>query len=148
VNEISKFDELRLKTDGELVQLAAHQLDLGIRAACEALNSADNPAHADGYLPAQDAYLNASRLIRLLSEISADQRRVLELRLEHLRVMVEALSAEDGFTPTPTKEEIARLARAMWEARGCPEGMAERDWFRAEQFLKSRAESSANCVAG
>jgi hypothetical protein len=143
MRSLSKFDQLRLKTDRELIELITHELDLGFRAALEALNSGDHSPSAENYLPTDE---NVIRLISLLSESSADERNWLQSRLEHLRVMVRALSA--GLAPAPAEEEIARLARAMWEARGRPEGMAELDWFRAEQFLQSRAESYAVCVAG
>jgi hypothetical protein len=39
-------------------------------------------------------------------------------------------------------EEIARLAYAFWQARGCPEDSPEEDWFHAEQQLKARSASS------
>ena len=39
----------------------------------------------------------------------------------------------------PDNEEIAQLAYALWEERGCPEGCPEDDWFRAEQMLRNRA---------
>ena len=32
--------------------------------------------------------------------------------------------------------EIASLAYRLWEARGCPEGTPEVDWFHAEQLLR------------
>jgi hypothetical protein len=32
-----------------------------------------------------------------------------------------------------THEEIAQLAYQYWEARGCPLGSPEEDWFRAER---------------
>jgi hypothetical protein len=31
--------------------------------------------------------------------------------------------------------KIAQLAYSYWEARGCPQGSAEEDWFRAEQKI-------------
>ncbi|MFZ0590054.1 MAG: DUF2934 domain-containing protein [Bryobacteraceae bacterium] len=34
------------------------------------------------------------------------------------------------------QEDIARLAYALWQARGCPEGSAEQDWFEAEQKIQ------------
>ena len=37
-------------------------------------------------------------------------------------------------------EEIAALAKALWQARGCPEGSPEEDWFRAAQELRARKE--------
>lgn len=36
-------------------------------------------------------------------------------------------------------EEVRRLAYSYWEARGCPEGTSEEDWFRAEQDLNATA---------
>ena len=33
-------------------------------------------------------------------------------------------------------EEIARLAYYHWEARGCPIGSPEEDWYRAENDLR------------
>ena len=33
-------------------------------------------------------------------------------------------------------EDIARLAYALWEARGCRGGSSEEDWLRAEQQLR------------
>jgi hypothetical protein len=83
------------------------------------------------------------RLIPLIDEIPLDQRGPGE-RLEHLREMLEGLSVL-GSTPTPTRENIAPLARALWKARGCPEGSPEDDWFRAERALKSQRELNAVC---
>ena len=37
--------------------------------------------------------------------------------------------------PTPTREEIARLAEKFWMERGRTEGSAEQDWLRAEREL-------------
>lgn len=37
-----------------------------------------------------------------------------------------------------SSEEIARLAYALWQQRGCPIGSAETDWLEAEQQLTSR----------
>lgn len=33
------------------------------------------------------------------------------------------------------REAIEKLAYALWENHGCPEGTAEADWFEAEQSL-------------
>jgi len=41
----------------------------------------------------------------------------------------------------PLHESIARLAYALWEARGCQGGTPEEDWFRAE--LEIRASLAA-----
>ena len=33
------------------------------------------------------------------------------------------------------RHEVAALAYEFWQARGCPDGTAEEDWFRAEQEI-------------
>jgi hypothetical protein len=35
--------------------------------------------------------------------------------------------------------DIAALAYELWQARGCPNGSAEEDWFHAAAELRSRA---------
>ena len=37
-------------------------------------------------------------------------------------------------------EEIAVRAHALWQARGCPQGSPEEDWFNAAQELRARGE--------
>jgi|HubBroStandDraft_3_1064219.scaffolds.fasta_scaffold396565_1 hypothetical protein len=37
--------------------------------------------------------------------------------------------------------DIAALAYELWQARGCPQGSAEEDWFRAAETLRSRAHT-------
>ena len=46
-------------------------------------------------------------------------------------------AAEHGITPFG-HEEIAALAHKLWQARGCPEGSPEEDWFHAAEQLRSR----------
>jgi len=140
---LTKFDELRTKTERELVQLINNELDLGVREARQALSD-DTWAFAGGhYFRAQQLHARALRLIPLIDEIPVDQRGP-EERLEHLREMLDGLSVL-GSTPTLTRENIAPLARALWKARGCPEGSPEDDWFRAERALKSHRELHAVC---
>jgi len=38
-------------------------------------------------------------------------------------------------TATPEPDQIASLAYALWQQRGCPDGSAEADWLRAEEEL-------------
>jgi len=40
-------------------------------------------------------------------------------------------------------EDIARLAYSYWEARGCPFGSPEEDWFRAEMELLRQTSARA-----
>jgi hypothetical protein len=46
-----------------------------------------------------------------------------------------ATDIETEFPGTPDQDQIAALAYSLWEARGCPEGSPEDDWFQAEQEL-------------
>lgn len=41
-------------------------------------------------------------------------------------------------------EEVATLAYEYWQARGCPEGCPEEDWYRAERELSARRYKAAN----
>jgi hypothetical protein len=38
-------------------------------------------------------------------------------------------------------DDIAALAYALWQARGCPEGSPQEDWFHAAEQLRSRAHT-------
>ena len=35
-------------------------------------------------------------------------------------------------------EEIALLAHGLWQARGCPYGSPDKDWFQADQEFRTR----------
>jgi hypothetical protein len=37
--------------------------------------------------------------------------------------------------------DIAALAHQLWQARGCPEGSPEEDWFHAAEQLRSRTST-------
>jgi len=109
VTEPSKYDELRLKTDSQLIQIANTEVDLGIRAAHAALESAENWRSAERhYLVAEGAYAQASRLIRLADDICADERRGVEFGLSRLREVLEGLSVLDSTTPAGDKTECVR----------------------------------------
>ena len=43
----------------------------------------------------------------------------------------------------PEHEQIARLAYFHWQARGCPLGSPEEDWFEAEAELRKPAAKAA-----
>ena len=44
--------------------------------------------------------------------------------------------------PVVMSGQIAALAYAMWQERGCPEGTPEEDWFRAEGELREAGTMS------
>ncbi|MFL6352958.1 MAG: DUF2934 domain-containing protein [Bryobacteraceae bacterium] len=45
-------------------------------------------------------------------------------------------------------EDIAKLAYALWQQRGCPHGSAEFDWFAAEGTLLESVERSVSAAKG
>lgn len=51
----------------------------------------------------------------------------------------EAASRPDELeTPGFDEQDIAVLAHEFWQARGCPEGSPEQDWFQALEALRER----------
>jgi hypothetical protein len=56
------------------------------------------------------------------------------------KTAAKKVKAVEAATPTmPSREEIERLARSYWAARGYQDGSAEQDWLRAEQELLLKA---------
>ena len=43
--------------------------------------------------------------------------------------------------------DIAALARAIWESKGCPSGSHEEDWFEAERKLRANGHSDPGVAA-
>jgi hypothetical protein len=142
VAALSRFDELRSKTDKQLLRVINNAIDLGLCEARQALRSADNrPFGQRHYAKAKRAYAEACYLISLADAIAEEQQG--RARLDHLREMLEGLSFLNSI-PAPAGESPHTLARALWKARGCPESSAEEDWFQAERALKSQPA----CVGG
>jgi hypothetical protein len=83
MDAVCKFDQLRIKTNTELVQLITQELDLGLRAAA-----------MERYAKATRAYIEAARLMRI-AEISQKERPVLESRLERLAKVLEQVAKPD-----------------------------------------------------
>ncbi len=40
------------------------------------------------------------------------------------------------------QQDIANLAYALWQERGCPQGSAQQDWIEAEQRLQAEQSST------
>jgi hypothetical protein len=141
---LSRFDELRIKTDKQLLQIVKNAIDLGICEARQALRSADTWTVAEEYyLRAKRGCAEASLLMPLAGEIPEEERVRWEENLGHLREMLEGLSVL-GSTSAPAGESIPALARALWKSRGCPEGSPEHDWFQAERALQSQPACVGN----
>ena len=70
---------------------------------------------------------------------------------EHSRQSLEhSPGAQHATWATPTNAhgiaefghaDIAALAYELWQARGCPNGSPEEDWFHAAEELRSRAHT-------
>jgi hypothetical protein len=60
------------------------------------------------------------------------------LALEHSRDAHEQSNAIRGGHGIPAfgHDDIAALAHELWQARGCPNGSSEEDWFRAAEELR------------
>ena len=52
---------------------------------------------------------------------------------------ISSQSARIGRPRPENQEEIAALAHALWQARGCPDGSPEEDWFQAKRELTGRS---------
>ena len=110
MGELSKFDELRLKTDNELVLLLSNDVELGLAAAREALNCADGlPSAVRNYAKAKQAHAEVSRLLPLAYEIALDEKVRLQLRLAGLARMLETLQSLD-FGIHPCNEDAVAFA--------------------------------------
>ena len=53
---------------------------------------------------------------------------------------VTAGASQSHVSEASPQEDIARLAYALWQQRGCPDGSAEFDWFLAEEKLLQSVE--------
>ncbi len=139
---MTKYDELRSKTERQLHELIERELETGMREAQQALHCEDWEVGKSHYLRAQRAHITASRMILLVDAAAAAEKDRWITKLRYLREMIDGLLvlASD---PRPTSDNIASLARALWDARGRRGGSPEEDWFRAEATLRSH--SAACC---
>lgn len=110
MGELCKFDELRLKTDNELLKLLNDEVELGIAAARESLEGGEEfPARGHSYVKARQAHTEVSRLLALTYEGPVAERVRLQVRLQRLSQMLEALQSLD-FTLDPCTEDATASA--------------------------------------
>jgi hypothetical protein len=60
---------------------------------------------------------------------------------------ISSQSARIGRPGPENQEEIVALAHALWQARGCPIGSPEEDWFQAQRALAERSEANKPILA-
>ena len=63
---------------------------------------------------------------------------------QSVRAVYNASPEADDPDSAVDHEEIARLAYSHWEARGCPIGSPEEDWYRAEDELRQPIRVAAS----
>jgi hypothetical protein len=106
MTEVSKYDELRQKTERQLHQLIDHELDLGIREAEQALGF-DSWAFAEAhYVKGYRAHTRASRLMRLVDQALYAERYGWEAKLQQLHRMLDEVTV---LAPAP-KRDVACIA--------------------------------------
>jgi Protein of unknown function (DUF2934) len=65
------------------------------------------------------------------------------VEIEPKKEIVSDPDFHPGRSETMDHGAIATRAYELWQARGCPIGSSQEDWFRAEQELKDRVASIA-----
>jgi hypothetical protein len=132
-----KYDELRLKTDGELIQVIERELNLALSSVYQAVDSLDRLGFPGRfYFQAERACADVCRLIPMIYDNAVERAR-LAARAEHLWKILDQIADIDRHQ-APGETDVASIARSLWYARGCPEGAADEDWFRAERVLQMR----------
>jgi hypothetical protein len=98
----------------ELHDIAAH----AHRTAAEAHEKQDHQTGQERTRQALEHSQQASRHTEQIHRDGANERRI----------------------ATFGHNEIAELAHTLWQARGCPQGSPEEDWFHAKHELRTRRE--------
>jgi hypothetical protein len=62
-------------------------------------------------------------------------RRKKNLMSARVPVVPAAVQREAEPEDEKSTQDIANLAYALWQQRGCPEGSPEQDWFEAEKLV-------------
>jgi hypothetical protein len=90
-----KFEELRTKTDQQLIRIIDSDLDLGIRAARQALSSADRwtVSAEQSRSRTERGRDEVSRLLPLMYEVAGDELDRWEARLVQLGGLLKSLEA-------------------------------------------------------
>jgi hypothetical protein len=83
---------------------------------------------------------NSDSPVTVSGGAAAAPRRQTSVKTRTNRAIVK--KAADAAPSAPSREEIAALAYALWEARGCQGGSPEEDWLRAEEQLTARASTA------
>ncbi len=135
--EAGKLDQIRARTDRQLVALINRRIEAGIRIARRL--SIKEPSDA-----AESAFAEAALLLPAVRGIDKEERWRLEAGLNRLRNLLDG--AEGKAILDADRGATAALAHLLWLERGRPIGTPEADWFRAEEMLRPqdlRGETAA-----
>jgi hypothetical protein len=112
----------------------------------------NNGSHYENHQRAAELHENAAHAHRSAAEAHEKQdhqtgqelsRRALEYSKQasdHTGQTHRSAVNEHGIA-TFTHQDTAVLAYSLWQARGCPEGSPDEDWFQASHALRARAEA-------
>ncbi len=105
----------------------------------------NNGSHYENHRQAAELHDNAAHAHRVAAQQGQEDHLTGH---EHSRQALEHSQTAHQQTQAPTNghgiaafshHDIAVLARELWEARGCPDGSPEQDWFNAAEQLRSRS---------
>jgi hypothetical protein len=65
---------------------------------------------------------------------------------QQLAKMPTSFSALEDTSEPKNRKQIAALAYKFWQARGCPDGTPEEDWFRAEREIAKSIGLGENTI--
>jgi len=71
------------------------------------------------------------------------QQQLEKTTARHDRIAVSAL---EEISEPQNRKQIAALACEFWQARGCPDGTPDEDWFRAEREIAGSKRIDENEV--
>jgi len=111
-----------------------------------------NGSHYENHQRAAELHDNAAHAHRSAAESHDKQDRqtgqeLSRQALEHSQqayrqtAQTRREAANEHGIATFGHAEIAILAHSLWQARGCPEGSPEQDWFLAAHELRARARN-------
>ena len=111
-----------------------------------------NGSHYENHQRAADLHDSAAHTHRSAAETheKQDHQTGQEQSRKALEHSEQAFLHSEQAPPEPVNEhgiatfghnDIAELAHALWQARGCTQGSPEQDWFRAAHELRARGES-------
>jgi hypothetical protein len=98
----------------------------------------NNGSHYENHQRAAELHDIAGHAHRV-AEAQGNSRQALEHSQEAHR-HTQAATSGHGVAAFG-HNDIAALAHQLWQARGCPEGSPDEDWFRAAEQLRSRTHT-------